>query len=48
MKQFILKACMALSAFALLVTTANVNVTCIGSVHQPKLPAGAEKLSKIN
>lgn len=48
MKQFILKACIALSTMALFVTTASVNVTCVGAMHQPELPAGAEKLSKIN
>lgn len=48
MKQFILKACIALSTLALLVTTANINVTCVGAIHQPKLPTGAERLSKIN
>ena len=47
MKQFIFKACIALSMLALFVTTASVNVTCIGAMHQPKLPAGAEKLSKL-
>ncbi len=48
MKQFIFKACIALSTLALFVTTANVNATCVLAMHQPELPAGAEKLSKIN
>ncbi len=48
MKQFILKACIALSTLALFVTTASVNATCIFNMHQPELPVGAEKLSKIN
>jgi cyclic lactone autoinducer peptide len=48
MKQAILKTCTALSTLALLVTTTNVNAACVFNMHQPKLPAGAEKLSKIN
>lgn len=48
MKQFMLKACTALSALALFVTSANVNATCVAAIHQPELPAGAAKLSKIN
>ena len=48
MKRFILKACIALSTLALFITTASVNVTCIGAMHQPELPVGAEKLSIIN
>lgn len=48
MKQFILKACIALSTLALFVTTANVNAACVFNMHQPELPVGAEKLSKIN
>ena len=48
MKRFILKACIALSTLALFITTASVNVTCIGDMNQPELPVGAEKLSKIN
>lgn len=48
MKRFIFKACTVLSTLALLITTANVNVTCVLAMHQPELPAGAEKLSKLN
>ena len=48
MKQFMLKACMALSTMALFVTSANVNAACVLAMHQPELPAGAAKLSKIN
>ncbi len=48
MKRFMLKACTALSTLALLITAANVNVTCVAAMHQPELPVGAEKLSKIN
>lgn len=48
MKQFIFKACTVLSTLALLITTANVNATCVLAIHQPELPVGAEKLSKIN
>lgn len=48
MKRFIFKACTVLSTLALLITTANVNATCIAAIHQPKLPVGAEKLSKLN
>lgn len=36
------------ATLALTVTTLNVNSACILYVHQPKLPEGAEKLSKIN
>lgn len=48
MKQFIFKACIALSTLALFVTTSSVNATCIFNMHQPELPVGAEKLSKLN
>lgn len=48
MKRFIFKACTVLSTLALLITTTNVNATCVMAIHQPELPVGAEKLSKIN
>ncbi|MEA5083157.1 hypothetical protein SDC9_196302 [bioreactor metagenome] len=34
-------------AFALFITTMNVNTTCVFQAHQPKLPKGAEKLRKV-
>lgn len=38
----------AIAVLALLVTALNVNTACEFIIHQPKLPKGAEKLSKIN
>lgn len=43
----LLKASAVLAPLALLVTTANVNATCAGAVHQPKLPDNAKKLRKF-
>lgn len=36
------------ASLALFITALNVNSACIFIIHQPKLPVGAEKLSKIN
>lgn len=36
-----------IAALALMVTTANVNTTCMLIMHQPKLPEGAEKLRRF-
>ena len=41
-----LGGCIAM--LALMVTTMNVNSTCFFMIHQPKLPANAEKLRKYN
>lgn len=35
------------SAFALMITTLNVNTTCYWIIHQPKLPKEAKKLRKF-
>lgn len=36
-----------LASLALMVTTMNVNSTCIFYIHQPKLPKEAERLRKF-
>ena len=41
------KASGLIAALALLVTTANVNATCVCSIHQPELPKNAGKLRKF-
>lgn len=38
----------SVAALAMMVTALNVNSACMFLIHQPKLPDGAEKLSKIN
>lgn len=48
MKNLIYKFGSAIAALALTVTAFNVNSGCMFLMHQPKLPEGAEKLSKIN
>lgn len=48
MKKFMLKFGGMVASLALMVTAANVNSACEFIIHQPKLPVGAEKLSKIN
>lgn len=48
MKNLIYKLSGSVAALALAVTALNVNSACFLYVHQPKLPEGAEKLSKIN
>lgn len=47
MKKFIFKFSGMIAALALMITTANANVTCAFVMHQPKLPEGAEKLRKF-
>ena len=47
MKPLYLKISGMLAALALLVSTANVNATCICWVHQPKLPDNAQKLRRF-
>lgn len=42
-----LKASVVLAPLALLMTTANINATCAGAVHQPNLPDNAKKLRKF-
>ncbi|MSU03155.1 cyclic lactone autoinducer peptide [Tissierella sp. DSM 105185] len=38
---------MTLASLALMVTSLNVNTTCMLIAHQPKLPEGAKKLRKF-
>ena len=45
-KKIILRFSGVLASLALLVTSMNVNTTCLYLAHQPKLPEGAEKLRK--
>jgi cyclic lactone autoinducer peptide len=47
MKNLIAKFSGIIAALALLVTAANMNVTCAIIMHQPKLPEGAEKLRRL-
>lgn len=35
------------AGLALLVTASNVNSTCVGFIHQPKLPKDAKSLRKF-
>lgn len=42
-----LKFGMALASLALMVTSLNVNTTCMLIAHQPKLPENAKKLRKF-
>ena len=44
MKNGLLKCGTALASLALLVTSLNVNTTCMLFVHQPKLPDRSKKL----
>lgn len=46
MKRFVIKCGSAIATLALMVTTMNVNSTCIYWAHQPELPKGAEVLKK--
>ena len=48
MKKIIFQLSKAMAGLALVITAVNVNTACHFIVHQPQLPAGAEKLSKIN
>ena len=47
MKNIFIKFAGVIAALALMVTAANVNVTCALIIHQPKLPEGAERLRKF-
>ncbi|MEG0386093.1 MAG: cyclic lactone autoinducer peptide [Solibacillus sp.] len=47
MKKFLMKFGPAFAAFALMITTYNINATCMCYAHQPKLPKGAQKLRKF-
>ncbi|MBU5314544.1 cyclic lactone autoinducer peptide [Tissierella carlieri] len=42
-----LKFSMTLASLALMVTSLNVNTTCMLIAHQPELPEGAKKLRKF-
>ncbi len=44
LKKVILKLSGIIASLALMVTSMNVNSTCIFLAHQPKLPKDAEKL----
>ena len=48
MNKIIYQLSKAIAGLALMITAANVNTACHFIVHQPQLPAGAEKLSKIH
>lgn len=48
MKKYICKIGTMVASLALAVTAADVNSACSFVIHQPQMPAGAEKLSKIN
>lgn len=47
LKNFMMKYSGILAAFALFVTTATANSTCICVIHQEKLPECAKKLRKF-
>jgi len=47
MKNIYVKFAGIIAALALMVTAANVNVTCALIIHQPKMPEGAEKLRRL-
>lgn len=46
-KNVVLKFGMVLASFALMVTSLNVNTTCMFIAHQPELPQGSSKLRKF-
>ena len=46
LKRIVFKFGGLIAGLALMVTALNVNTTCMFFAHQPKLPNGAEKLSK--
>ena len=48
MKKFMYRIGSIMASLALFVTAVNASTACLFVLHQPKLPAGAEKLSKIN
>jgi len=47
LKKFMVKYAGIIASLALLVTTTNVHTNCMFVMHQPKLPEGAKKLSRI-
>ncbi len=47
MKKTIFRISKMVASLALVITAINVNSTCMYLIHQPELPKGAEKLSKI-
>lgn len=46
MKGFLLYIGSMVASFGLAITSLNVNTACAFTMHQPKLPEGAEKLLK--
>lgn len=46
LKKLVTKFSAAAAGLALMITALNVNTACMFVMHQPKLPKGAEKLSK--
>ncbi|NLY46577.1 MAG: cyclic lactone autoinducer peptide [Tissierella sp.] len=46
MKRIILLVSGLVASISLSITSLNVNSSCAFLIHQPKLPQGAEKLSK--
>lgn len=46
-KNMILKCGTTVAGLALLITSMNVNSTCMLFAHQPKLPSNAKKLRKF-
>ncbi len=46
LKKVILRFSGVLASLALMVTSMNVNTTCMYLAYQPELPKGAEKLRK--
>ena len=47
MKKFIIKFGGILASFALMITTLNINTTCMMYAHQPKLPEKAKQLRRF-
>lgn len=48
MRKLMLRFGSMAASLALVVTALNVNSACEFLIYQPKLPKGAEKLSRIN
>mgnify|MGYP001049298719 CR=1 FL=1 len=47
LKNWIIKPIGILASLALMITTLNVNTTCMMFVHQPELPDNVKKLRKF-
>mgnify|MGYP002348998901 CR=1 FL=1 len=47
MKKYLIRFGTILAGFALTITALNVNTACLFVAHQPKLPAGSDKLRKF-